>query len=82
MARIFLAIVGAAYILLAVWCSLIPDKSSMAVGFTLQPQCQFGLSDIAQFDEFPDAYAAILSCGELADPLTHDILLWTSNPYR
>ena len=37
MARIFLAIVGAAYILLAGWCSLIPDKTSKAVGFTLQP---------------------------------------------
>lgn len=37
MARIFLAIVGAAYILLAVWCSLMPDKTSIAVGFTLQP---------------------------------------------
>lgn len=37
MARIFLAIVGAAYILLAGWCSLMPDKTSKAVGFTLQP---------------------------------------------
>ena len=35
--RYFLAFVGAAYILLAVWCSLMPDKSSMAVGFNLQP---------------------------------------------
>jgi transposase InsO family protein len=47
-----------------------------------QPQCHFGLSDIAQFDDFPDAYAAILFCGELADPLTHEILLWALNPYR
>ncbi len=37
MARIFLAIVGAAYIFLAAWCSLMPDKTSMAVGFMLQP---------------------------------------------
>ncbi len=37
MERIFLAIVGAAYILLAGWCSLMPDKTSKAVGFTLQP---------------------------------------------
>ena len=37
MARIFLAIVGAAYILLAGWCSITPDKSSKAVGFNLQP---------------------------------------------
>ena len=37
MARIFLAIVGAAYVLLAAWCSLMPDKTSKAVGFTLQP---------------------------------------------
>lgn len=36
MERIFLAIVGAAYILLAGWCSLMPDKTSKAVGFTLQ----------------------------------------------
>jgi hypothetical protein len=37
MARIFLAIVGAAYILLAAWCSLMPDKTSKAVCFSLQP---------------------------------------------
>ena len=37
MARIFLAIVGAAYIVLAGWCSIMPDKTSKAVGFTLQP---------------------------------------------
>lgn len=37
MPRIFLAIVGLAYILLAAWCSLMPDKTSKAVGFTLQP---------------------------------------------
>jgi hypothetical protein len=36
MPRIFLAIVGAAYIVLAGWCSIMPDKTSKAVGFTLQ----------------------------------------------
>ena len=37
MARVFLTIVGAAYIFLAAWCSLMPEKTSMAVGFTLLP---------------------------------------------
>ncbi len=37
MERIFLGIVGAAYFLLAGWCSIMPDKTSRAVGFTLQP---------------------------------------------
>lgn len=37
MARIFLAFVGIAYILLAGWCSWLPDKTSKSVGFTLQP---------------------------------------------
>ena len=37
MARIFLAIVGGAYILLAGWCAIMPDKTSKTVGFTLQP---------------------------------------------
>ena len=36
MSRIFLAIVGVAYIILAAWCSLSPGKTSNAVGFTLQ----------------------------------------------
>ncbi len=36
MARIFLAIVGAAYLILAGWCALMPEKTSRAVGFTLQ----------------------------------------------
>ena len=36
MVRIFLAIVGAAYLILAGWCALMPDKTSRAVGFTLQ----------------------------------------------
>lgn len=37
MDRMFLTLVGAAYILLAAWCSLLPAKTSDAVGFTLQP---------------------------------------------
>lgn len=37
MARIFLTIVGLAYIVLAVWCSWLPTTTSNAVGFTLQP---------------------------------------------
>lgn len=37
MARIFLAIVGAAYIALAAWCSFMPEKSALTVGFALQP---------------------------------------------
>jgi hypothetical protein len=36
MTRIFLAVVGIAYILLAAWCALLPEKTSKAVGFTLQ----------------------------------------------
>ncbi len=36
MVRIFLAIVGPAYPF-AAWCSLMPEKTSMIVGFTLQP---------------------------------------------
>ena len=35
--RIFLAVVGAAYLLLAVWCSLRPAQTSQSVGFTLSP---------------------------------------------
>lgn len=35
MARIFLAIVGLAYVGLAIWCSLLPERVSKAVGFTL-----------------------------------------------
>jgi hypothetical protein len=34
-ARIFLAIVGAAYIVLAVWCAASPDATANAVGFEL-----------------------------------------------
>ena len=37
MERVFLAIVGVAYIALAVWCSVAPGKTSQAVGFDLQP---------------------------------------------
>jgi hypothetical protein len=37
MTRLFLAIVGVVYIFLAGWCSLMPDKTSNVVGFTLQP---------------------------------------------
>ena len=37
MTRLFLAIVGAAYLGLAAWCSLQPEKTAKAVGFTLQP---------------------------------------------
>lgn len=35
-ARVFLAIVGLAYLLLAGWCALRPDQTSASVGFTLQ----------------------------------------------
>ena len=37
MARIFLAIVGSAYLVLAAWCAILPDTTSKSVGFTLQP---------------------------------------------
>jgi hypothetical protein len=36
MTRVFLAIVGLAYVVLAVWCSLLPGNTSQAVGFSLQ----------------------------------------------
>lgn len=36
MARIFLALVGAAYLALAAWCALMPNSTSNSVGFTLQ----------------------------------------------
>ena len=35
--RLFLAVVGVAYIVLAVWCSLRPGQTSQSVGFTLTP---------------------------------------------
>lgn len=37
MARVFLAIVGAAYLVLAAWCAILPDTTSASVGFALQP---------------------------------------------
>ena len=36
MARIFLAIVGAAYLLLAAWCALKPEQTSASVGYELR----------------------------------------------
>lgn len=36
-ARIFLAIVGAAYLLLGVWCAAAPAQTSKSVGFNLEP---------------------------------------------
>jgi hypothetical protein len=35
--RIFLAIVGVAYLFLAIWCSLRPSQTSQSVGFSLTP---------------------------------------------
>ena len=37
MARVFLAFVGTAYLVLAAWCAILPDTTSNSVGFTLQP---------------------------------------------
>ena len=37
MARAFLAVVGLAYLVLAVWCAALPERTSQAVGFTLAP---------------------------------------------
>lgn len=37
MAKLFLAIVGCAYLGLALWCALSPESTSRAVGFTLSP---------------------------------------------
>lgn len=34
--RIFLAVVGAAYIVLAAWCAVKPEMTSKSVGFALQ----------------------------------------------
>lgn len=36
-ARIFLAIVGAAYLLLGIWCAAAPAQTSKSVGFNLEP---------------------------------------------
>jgi hypothetical protein len=35
--RIFLAVVGVAYLILAIWCSVRPAQTSQAVGFSLTP---------------------------------------------
>jgi hypothetical protein len=35
--RVFLAVVGVAYLMLAAWCSLRPGPTSQSVGFTLTP---------------------------------------------
>lgn len=37
MSRIFLAIVGALYILLALWCMAQPDKTAGSIGLNLKP---------------------------------------------
>ncbi|MGZ0172316.1 MAG: DUF4345 family protein [Planctomycetales bacterium] len=37
MARAFLAVVGAAYIFLAIWCAAQPDATAKSVGFDLIP---------------------------------------------
>ena len=34
-ARIFLAVVGGVYLALAVWCSVVPERTAKAVGFEL-----------------------------------------------
>lgn len=36
-ARIFLAVVGAAYLLLGIWCAAAPAQTSKSVGFSLEP---------------------------------------------
>lgn len=36
-AKIFLTVVGAAYLFLALWCTLRPEQTSAAVGFRLTP---------------------------------------------
>lgn len=36
-ARIFLAVIGAAYMFLGVWCAAAPGKTSKSVGFNLTP---------------------------------------------
>jgi len=35
--KIFLAVVGVAYIVLAAWCAIRPDQTSSSVGFELKP---------------------------------------------
>jgi Domain of unknown function (DUF4345) len=36
-ARIFLAVVGAVYMALGIWCSVMPQHTSQVVGFDLKP---------------------------------------------
>ncbi len=36
-AKVFLAIVGIAYLILSIWCVVLPEKTSQSVGFTLTP---------------------------------------------
>ena len=36
MAKVFLVIIGTAYLILAIWCSIDPGKTSQAVGFQLE----------------------------------------------
>lgn len=35
MARVFLGVVGTAYVVLAIWCGAMPDQTAAAVGFEL-----------------------------------------------
>ncbi|MCH9655301.1 MAG: hypothetical protein K0U86_13255 [Planctomycetes bacterium] len=37
MTRIFLAIVGILYLVLALWCAIAPETTSQSVGFTIKP---------------------------------------------
>ena len=37
MERIFLTVIGVAYLLLAAWCTFAPARTSQAVGFDLKP---------------------------------------------
>jgi len=37
MARWFLTGLGAIYVLLAIWCAALPDKTSRSLGYTLEP---------------------------------------------
>ena len=35
--KVFLAVVGVAYLVLALWCVILPERTSQSVGFTLKP---------------------------------------------
>ena len=37
MQRIFLAIVGAVYLVFGIWCTIAPERTSNSVGFSLNP---------------------------------------------